>query len=206
MSNAYLLELASLPVRQPNVGAALLRTHAIAAVIRLSIDPTPVPAGTMNREVAIDWVRKPGNVLSAVVHRQIGWEDVPELADGCITYPLTWNDQDLTEMAAIAIMALLIDDLEGGVVQRVLPIGSGGDYLVVTRQAQEPDQVEVSGIWQDTDGRTTRRRLAEKADQVLTHCKCGFASVTAFAHPPDSVVQSCLHFVRRRQKKRKQRR
>jgi hypothetical protein len=111
----------------------------------------------------------------------------------------------LTEQAAVAVMALLVHDLEGGIIQRVLQIGSGGDYLVLTRRARKPDQVEVSGVQEDTDGSAAKRRLGEKTDQVLTHCKVGFASVTTFAHSQPPTAHSYLHFVRRTRKKRRRR-
>lgn len=203
MPNGHILQLASLPVRQPKIGMALLRAHAIAAVIRLSRDPTRCPDATMSRAVAVEWIRKPGNDPASTVQREIGWDGVPDLTNCCATFQLTWNEQDLTELAAIAVVALLIEDLEGGVLERVLPVGSGGDYLVLTRRARKLDQVEISGVREDANGRATRKRLLEKADQVLTHSKVGFASVTAFSHPPGANVRSCLHFVRRRRKRKR---
>ena len=205
MMNGQTLQLADLPTRQPNVGSALLRTHAIAAVIRLSLDPSPSPSGTMSREVKVEWARKTGNEHSTTLIKEIGWDDVPDLVEGLATFPLTWNDHELTEYAAIALMALLIENLEGGILERVLQIGSGGDFLVLTRRARKHDQIEVSGIRKDTDGQETRRRLTKKSSQVLTGCDSGFASVTAFSHPPDAVVHSCLHYVRRRKKRKRQR-
>jgi len=206
MSNGQILQLATLPMRQTRVGTALLKAHAIAAVIRLSIDPTQTPVGSLSREVTISWVCKSGKVPAAMVQREIGWDLIPKLADDCTTFPLTWNEYDLTEMAAIAVTAMLVENLEGGVLQSVLPIGSGGDYLVLTRRAKKPDQIEISGIREDDNGSRSRTRVSEKAGQVLTHCKCGFVSVTTFSHPPGATVQSCLHFVRRGKRKRKRRR
>jgi hypothetical protein len=192
-------------VCQPHVGEALLRPHAFAAIIRLRLDPTLLPAGTMSREVTVDWVQKPGKNSPQQLQRELGWDAIADVDGLCVQYRMTFNDHDLTEQAAIAVMALLIHDLQGGVLQRVLQIGSGGDYLVLTRRARKPDQIEVSGVQQDTDGSAAKRRLGEKTDQVLTHCKLGFASVTTFAHSQPSIVHSYLHFVRRKRKKRKRR-
>ncbi|HEX4611986.1 MAG TPA: hypothetical protein VH092_27565 [Urbifossiella sp.] len=200
MPNGQTLQFATLPARQPNVGAALLNAHVPAAVIRLSLDPTRLPAGTMDREVTVEWVRKPGRDLPATLHREISWEGLPNLAEDCVTFPLTWNDTDLTELGAIAVMALLVHELEGGVIDRVLPIGSGGDYLITTPGSRAPGQVEVSGVTEDGDSRETRKRVKKKADQVLTHARAGFVSVTAFSHPPAGGVRSFLHFVRRPRK------
>jgi len=41
------------------------------------------------------------------------------------------NENDLSEKAAIGVMALLIHELEGVTIQEVLQIGSGGDYLAL---------------------------------------------------------------------------
>jgi len=206
MTNGRILQLATLPTRQPRVGRALLKAHAIAAVIRLSIDPTQLSIDAMSREVTVSWTRKPGNVPAATVQREIGWDQIPELAADCVIFQLTWNKRTLTEMAAIAVMAMLVENLEGGVLQSVLQIGSGGDYLVLTRRERKPNQIEVSGIRQDASGSRTRTRVKEKTVQVLKDCKCGFVSLTTFAHPPGTAVQSCLHFVRRQRKKRKRQR
>ncbi len=160
----------------------------------------------MSREVTVDWVQKPGKNPAQQLQREIGWEGIANFDASCAQYRIAFNDHALTEQAAIAVMALLIHDLEGGVVQRVLQIGSGGDYLVLSRRARNPDQIEVSGVQEDASGSAAKSRLAEKTDQVLTYCKVGFASVTTFAHSQPPRVHSYLHFVRRTRKKRKRRR
>lgn len=207
MSSDNALQLSTLPTRHPSVGAALLKAHAFAAVIRLSLDPSRPLDGTMSRAVTVDWKSKTA-VDVRVIFRTVGWDGIPNLADECAGFRLTWNDHDTTEMAAIAVMAVLINDLEGGVLKRVLPIGSGGDYLVLTTKSTGEDQVEISGVWRDPNGRPTRQRLAAKCEQVLTHSDGGFASVTAFSHPPEGGVCSFLHYVEKRpgRSKRKGRR
>jgi hypothetical protein len=144
------------------------------------------------------------------VLRRIGWGDIREgLGRVCEQLPYTKNAHELTEEAAVGIAALLIHDLEGGVLQNVLPIGNGGDYLVRVREASAPIQLEVSGVRMDETGSNSRSRLQEKSDQVLTCVRVGFVSVTTFCHGPRAVVHSYLHFVRRgrrsavRQKPRK---
>jgi hypothetical protein len=198
MSNGQLLEFATLPVRQPKVGLALLKAHALAAVIRLSIDPVRPSAGALSRQVDIEWVGKGTRGRATTVRHDIGWSGLQGLAEECESYLLAVNEVDLTEQAAIAVMAILIHELEGGVIERVLQIGSGGDYLVLTTGARQHDQVEVSGVKDDTDGHATRRRLKDKSNQVLSHAARGFASVTTFSHPPGAEVRSCLHYVRKR--------
>jgi hypothetical protein len=153
----------------------------------------------------VDWARKPGKSPTQQLQRNIGWDGIADLDTSCAQYRITLNDYDLTEQAAIAVMALLVHNLQGGVLQRVLQIGSGGDYLVLTRRAKKPDQIEVSGLQEDATGSAARRRLGEKIEQVLTHCKFGFVSVTTFARSRPPTVHSYLHFVRRKRKKQKKR-
>jgi hypothetical protein len=183
-----------------------MQPAAIAAIIRLSIDPTRLPAGTMSREVLVNWVRNPGKGSPVQVQRVIDWNAVPDAGTLCDQYRLGLNDHALTEQAAIAVMALLIHDLEGGVLQRVVGLGGGGDYYVITPGSQKVDQVEVSGIREDAHGSEANKRLAKKTGQVLTHCKAGFVSVTTFAHSAVRIAHSYLHYVRREPKKRKSRR
>lgn len=203
MPNGHILELSTLPTCQPFVGDALLRAHAWAAIIRLRLDPTPLPPGTMSKEVNVIWSPKAKKKRVQRLKRSIGWGNILDLDSKCCQYRRTFNDHNLTEQAAIAVMALLIHDREGGVVQQVLQIGSGGDYLVLTRRARKPDQIEVSGIHTDADGSRSQQRLVDKTDQVLTHSKVGFASVTTFAHSQAATAHSYLYFVRRKRKRRK---
>ena len=202
MPNGCLLELSSLPARHPPIGEALLHAFGPSAIIRLSIDPTPQPAGTMARGVEIDWLKRPGTNPAGRVQRDIGWKDLDHLGNVCTQLSVTVNAQGLTEHAAVGIMALLIHDLEGAVLQSVLPIGSGGDYLVLIRGARKAVQVEASGVREDATGSASRARLAQKSEQVLTKIKAGYASVTTFSHSAASVVHSYLHYVCRQVKRK----
>jgi hypothetical protein len=172
------------------------------AVIRLNIDPNAQPAGTMTRRIEVDWLSPPGTSPAVQDQRILGWNGLQDfLGNLCVQLPMTVNSQTLTEQAAIGVMALLISDLKGEVLQRVLPIGSGGDYLILLRGSRKPAQVEVSGIHSDATGAASRARLAQKSAQVLSKSAVGYASVTTFAHASESVVQSYLHYVRRLRKK-----
>jgi hypothetical protein len=199
MSNGHAtLELSSLPARHPAIGDALLQLYAPAVIVRLGIDPTSLQAGTMNREVEIDWLRRPAAGSAEQVLCTLGWGDIWQgLARVCEQLPFTKNAHDLTEEAVVGIAALLIHDLEGGVLQTVLPIGSGGDYLLRISQPSAPIQLEVSGLREDAAGTASRSRLNEKAGQVLTHARVGFVSVTTFSHGSGGVVHSYLHFVKK---------
>lgn len=197
MSNENALELSSLPVRHPVNGAGLLHEFAPATIVRLSMAPT-LRAGILSREIEVNWLRRPGHAPEKQVRRYIGWNDQEELKKVCEQLPYTKNAQDITEAAAIGVAALLIHDLEGAVLQNVLPIGNGGDYLVRVCGEHSFIQLEVSGLRKDETGSDSRSRLRQKTDQVLTSVRVGFVSVTTFCHGPHAVVHSFQHFVRAR--------
>lgn len=164
-------------------------------------DPTPQPPGTLSRAVEVNWLRRPGKESATQEHRAIGWDGLHEwLGTLCVQLPITVNDRTLTEKAAIGVLALLIQDLEAGVLQTVLPIGSGGDYYVRLRGAHSFLQVEVSGIKEDPAGSLSTPRLREKTTQVLSHARVGFASVTTFLYSATTSVHSYLHYVKRQRK------
>jgi hypothetical protein len=98
---------------------------------------------------------------------------------------------------------LLIHDLEEGVLQTVLPIGSGGDYLVRVSGKASFIQLEASGVRVDETGSASASRLQQRTEQVLTHARTGFVSVTTFSHGPGAVVHSYQHFVRRGRQRKK---
>jgi hypothetical protein len=135
------------------------------------------------------------------VCRRIGWSNQEGLRRVCEQFPYTKNAQDLTEEAAIGVAALLIHDLEGGVLQSVLQIGSGGDYLVRVSGEDSFIQLEVSGLRVGETGSTSASRLQQKTDQVLTHARVGLVSVTTFSHGPQAVVHSYQHFVRQQRRR-----
>jgi hypothetical protein len=133
-----------------------------------------------------------------VVRCRIGWSNLDRDRDlVCARIHYAKNEHELTAEAAVAVAALLIHHLQGAVVETVLQIGSGGDYLVRLAQEVKPIQMEVSGILEDETGSLSRTRLTKKREQVLTNERVGFASVTAFSHGPERVVHSHLHFTKR---------
>jgi hypothetical protein len=204
MPNGPVLELSTLPSRHPPIGQALLLLCAAPSINRLSIDPTPQPPGTISRAVTVERIARPGKNPPVKDMRDIGWGGLANFAGNvCVQWARTVNARTVTEQAAIGVMALLVNDLEGGVLQHVLQIGSGGDYFVLGRGAKRPVQVEVSGIKEDLVGHASRSRVEQKSAQVLKHARVGYASVTTFSHPVGPVVQSFLHFVRRRRRKKK---
>src|SRR5690242_3606418 len=83
MSNRDLLELSSLVTRHPPIGDALLRQYAAPVIVRLCIDPTRQPSGTMSRGVEIDWRRRPGQEAATQVRRDVGWAGIQGLELVC---------------------------------------------------------------------------------------------------------------------------
>jgi hypothetical protein len=162
------------------------------------VDPTPLPAETKVREVAVNRLTRTTGLEPRQTLRLLGWGGVTGVsADDCERLSITFNERRITEDAALAVMALLIHELEALSVERVLQIGSGGDYVLSMRRRGQAAQVEVSGIREDSSGRRSRSRLAEKREQVLAKCPAGFASVTTFSHPGAGGVHSYLHYVER---------
>lgn len=130
MPNEATLELSSLPARHPSVGEALLDSCAGPVIVRLSMEPTLQPPGTLSREVEVNWLRRDRAGAEEQVVRRIGWSNQEGRRKASEQLSIARNAEYLSEGAAIGVAALLIHDLEGGVLQNVLAIGSGGDYLL----------------------------------------------------------------------------
>jgi hypothetical protein len=190
------LELATLPTRHPEVGLAFLRQCGTAAVLRLSIDPFRMPGDAKAREIIIDRVTRGRPEASTVENREIGWSGLDGATDeDCIRLNRAFNERRITEDAAIAVMALLIDELEGMTVEAVLQIGSGPDYFLRLKGKRSHLPVEVSGIREDASGGKSSSRLGEKRQQVLKKNAAGFVSVTTFSHLQTKSLHSYLHYV-----------
>jgi hypothetical protein len=204
MASGPVMEPETLPVRHPKTGSSFLKQCGTALVLRLSIDPTPVLKGTTTRAVNLDRISPGADRKRFEEVQTIGWNGNTGVSeDDCVRLAITFPERPITEDAALAVMALLIHELEGLTVNVVLPIGSGADYALSMRKGKHNAHVEVSGIREDESGRRSKRRLAEKCEQMLVKCPAGFASVTTFKHLQDGVVHSYLHYVEAPQKKRK---
>jgi hypothetical protein len=158
----------------------------------------------MSRAVTVNWLARPWRGAATQENRDIGWNGLANYAgDLAVQWNITVPPQDVTEQAAIAVMALLIHNLARGEILRVLQIGSGGDYLVQVGGLRRPVQAESSGIRSDPSGSQSLSRLSQKKTQVLTHSRAGFAAVTTFCHPLGDIVHSYLHYVCKKPRKRK---
>jgi hypothetical protein len=116
-----------------------------------------------------------------------------EWKDDLIRLAHVCNSEQLTEDAAVGVMSLLVHALEGARDLKVVPIGSGGDYLVYVEG--EELLIEVSGLDNpDRPGRCSQR-LREKTAQVLSKRSVGFVSITTFRYPNSTDAHSYLHFV-----------
>jgi hypothetical protein len=202
MPNGHILQLADLPHMHPACGAGFLHSYALSAVYRLMTDPTLQPVGTLSRVVEVDWLAHPGNNPATQVQRSVGWANlqahIANMNAVLSQLPVTMNRNDITAGAALAVTAVLIRELENRTIQRVLQIGSGGDYLVQSQGGAHSTQVEVSGIRQAAAMAVATTRVNQKKVQVLTHSNSGFASVASFSlpHPGGGTVVHCyLHYV-----------
>jgi hypothetical protein len=206
MEDGEVLELSSLPKMHP-CGSGLLDRFGTPTICRLSVDPSQLPSGTMDREVDINWIKRSSPGTECQAKRRIGWRGIPNAEQVAAQLPWTVNNGHLTEYAACGIMALLIHALEGEKIQTVLQIGEGPDFLVCRGPAHANASVEVSGIRQVETPGQSQYRVAEKRIQLLKSNEQGYVSVTSFSHPPGAIVHSYLHFVARhgRQKPLRQR-
>jgi tetratricopeptide (TPR) repeat protein len=106
---------------------------------------------------------------------------------------------DITEKAAIGMMALLIAKLEACEILDVLQRGTGADYKVRVQEPAVVLPVEVSGLSVAKYPSESKIRLHEKQDRLLKYHQRGFVSVTTFSHPPNGLPHSYLHYVSRSQ-------
>lgn len=194
MPERAVLELRDLPTNHPKV--EILVGYGTSTICRLSIDPTELPAESIACHIDVEWWPRAGGERQTLT-RWIGWEGVaPNIADARFRWPLTKNAKVITEEAAVGVTAMLIHDLENGIVTSVLQIGSGGDYILTMEDGQLL-QIECSGIRVDPTGSLGTKRLREKCDQVLSKADRGIASVTAFSSGVAQGVNSYLRYAER---------
>jgi hypothetical protein len=169
--------------------SGLLKEFGIKIILRLAIDPVRQPPGVVKRAITVNRISPGSGEERWEETRELGWAGLPEYLDECEQIPIILNEHLITEQAAIGVMLLLIHELEGAILPTVLPIGSGGDYLVSLRGASKPVQVEVSGIKSGSAGQASSR-LGVKRGQVRG---AGFASVTTFQYGEAEAAHSYLH-------------
>lgn len=169
----------------------LLDQFGVKALLRLAVVPVQVPQEVSKRAVTVDRISPASGAGRWEERREIGWSSLSELRERCEQLLRVVNKHHITEFAAIGIALLLVHELEGAVLTGVLPIGSGGDYLVKLSDRPEPVQIEVSGI-EEGSASQAASRLREKCGQIRG---AGFASVTTFQHSGDGEPHSYLHFI-----------
>jgi hypothetical protein len=196
MASIPTLQLASLAYRHPSLE---LRLHSQMAVIRLTLDARSsvvLEPLMVCRSLTINH-RSIKSDSENEFERLIGWEEMQCSEPILLRIVNTFNEREITEKAAIAIMGLVANDLEGIVIKRVLPIGSGGDYVAELVISGKWTQVEVSGIREGAPS-DSRTRLRQKCEQVLKKSADGFASVTTFnqlVRGGDGIAHTFLHYV-----------
>jgi len=204
MANWTVLELASLAERHPQL--AFYEMYGLEAVIRLSLDPVRSRATVARRTVAVEYLAA-GATEPVLLTRELDWAG--SFTEGVCTQGWrTGPERDITEKAALVVMALLIHDIAGIEIQEVERASTGPDYTAAVVQSGETTWVEVSGIRED-DLSTARARVREKREQLLENYPHGYVSVTTFSLLPGRELYSFLHCVgtppRSKSRKRKRR-
>jgi hypothetical protein len=169
----------------------LLDQFGAKTLLRLAVVPVRMPQDVLKRAVRVDRISPASGGQRWEEMREIGWSGLSDLRDRCEQILRVMNEHHITEYAAIGAALLLIHELEGAVLTEVLPIGSGGDYLVKFSDRPEPVQLEVSGIKEGTASQAASR-LGEKCGQIRG---AGFVSVTTFQYGEDGGPHSYLHFI-----------
>lgn len=204
------IELATIDQRHGS--SILLEQFGAKTLLRLAVVPVRMPQEVLKRTITVDRISPASGEERWEEPREIGWSGLSDLRERCEQVLGVVNEHHITEFAAIGIALLLVHELEGAVLDEVLPIGSGGDYLVKLSDRPEPVQVEVSGIKEGSASQAASR-LGEKRGRIRG---AGFVSVTTFQHGESGAPHSYLHFIvpeanvstseRRRPKGRRERR
>ena len=181
------LKLSSLLERHPgDPGVSLLHLFGPCAPMRLT-----AADGETARRVTVRWTPRDRRRNEQTRPFIIDWTNCPQIwGHAAASRTDLASPNTVTEFAAIAVMGLLIHELETAVVEEVLPIGSGGDYNV--RVGRKSFQVEASGVKADTTGHETAKRILQKSRQVLKRQKQAFAFVTTFEYKAIGVYSQLL--------------
>lgn len=176
-----------------NQSEAILHWFAPPLLYRLTIDPQQRDDSLTSCEIKVSHIGRPGNDLQRERNLNCDWSSWVEMKIMPPEICSAINPDEITEKAAIGMMALLITSLEGLAIMNVMPIGSGADYKVKALVGRENFSTEVSGIREADFRSVSTGRLKDKVIQLLKENSCGFVSVTTFLHPDG--LHSFLHFV-----------
>jgi hypothetical protein len=162
---------------------------------RLTIDPRRREEDVFRCDVDVCWVPRPGGTARQQLQLVCDWSGAEGLgiadAGVCVGIPV----REITEKAAIGMMALLLPRMEGFAVESVLEVGTGADYEVMGRCPDDGCRIEVSGVQEARYPSDSSIRLTQKTEQLLGMNPRGFVSVTTFSYPPDGRLHSYLFFV-----------
>jgi hypothetical protein len=125
----------------------------------------------------------------------IDWNSRPGIPDQWLEeFSSQFNEKEVTERAAVAVMALLVSVLMKYRVLYILPEGVAGDWQTIS-ETGIIYPIEVSGIAVDEDGHELSSRLSGKKRQFLRYMpERGYVSVTAFAYRTPPRVESVLRY------------
>jgi hypothetical protein len=161
-------------------------------------------AGVAEQTITVEWRPSPTKDHTNRLSYRIAWDDLPQYnQDYLRRLKLCLNEQQITEKAALGIMALLIHEIEKLSIRTVLPIGGGTDYEVACGATGPGVPVEVRGIREAETLRIPRGRLDEKIAQALEKNSEAIISVTTFHVGTEGCAHSFLHRVRRQPRSRR---
>src|SRR5579872_1469712 len=124
MADGTVLELLSLAER--HLQLAFYRMYGFQTAIRLSLDPIRSSPDVARRTVSVDYLGT-GTTEPVALTREISWAETYS-QDDCERGLKTGAERDITEKAALVVMALLIHDIADIQIQDVMRLGTGPDY------------------------------------------------------------------------------
>ncbi len=175
---------------------SLLHNNGPSLLLRLTIDPQRRDESVSSCEIEVSHIQRLSTNTEQQKKLNCDWSSWENIG---IKHPQVCailEPDDITAKAAIGMMALLIFKLEQFEIEKVLPRGTGADYEVGVFEKREYFPTEVSGLRTARFPSDSSGRLDEKRVRLLGKNRCGFVSVTTFAHP-ESGLHSYLHFVAR---------
>lgn len=184
------LVISSLAKRHSLTGHGF-RDDAAALICRLAHDPVE-RAGVLC-DLQIDW--RPAGAPHRTVTRTVRWDDEsPDRLFAAEQYHVTHQEREVTGRAAVVVFALLIHDLEGLQVQRVVPIGGKGDYWVdeVGSRLAEVSGIRIAGS-ETVDARANAKFRQLFENPLPTE---GFVCVTMFSDASGAVCGTLRHSTR----------
>jgi hypothetical protein len=189
------IDLMTLDAKHPKL--TLFADYGPRAIYRLSQSLSNGDARTRSMELSL----KPKDESIQSHYPTLSWEALPtEFMKRVRACPRNFNEGDITEGAAIVVVAGLVAEYLKAEVTSVLKIGTGSDYEMKFEDAKF--NLECSGLNNPGTKYRHTERLKDKTDQLLcTIVDFGFVGVVTFGHHNEHGLHAFLHFVSKKDKK-----